>query len=338
MVKQENTKKNRQMRMEATFSNVLLMLLILAAINYLFQIYNQRFKPQLIAPGMYPQREGLTSSNQREGFTDMKESTIYKTNDDLYDDFYASVYDQLTQQATRTAAKVAVTLQEWQKKGWTVEQMNVLDAGCGTGAAIAALNKMKVKDILAVDKSEAMLKKAKENNRNSSNVIYRQADLMNPSALSGGNVSHALCYYFTLYYLPDKEAFFRNLYLWVKPGGEIAIEVVNKYKFDPMLDSAAPWVGFSLQKYSKKRVTESNVAFDKFNYSAKFDLFDPAAEFRETFQFKDGTTRRQKHTLQMPTIEQVVKDAQAAGWTYTKSVDLVSIGFEYSYLLFFRHP
>lgn len=325
--KQENTKKNRQMRMEATLSNVLLMLLILAAINYVFQIYNQRFVPQL-SSGMYLQREG---------FTDLQDSkTGNKTNDTLYDDFYASVYDQLTQQATRTAAKVAITLQEWKKKGWTVDQMKVLDAGCGTGAALAALNKMKVKDILAVDKSEAMLNKARENNRNSSNIQYRKADLINPSALSGGEITHALCYYFTLYYLPDKEAFFRNLYLWVKPGGEIAIEVVNKYKFDPMLDSSAPWVGFSLQKYSKKRVTESQVAFDKFNYSAKFDLFDPAAEFRETFQFKDGGVRRQKHTLQMPTIEQIVKDGQAAGWTYLKSVDLVSIGFEYSYLLFFR--
>ncbi len=330
------------MPIEANLSNVLLLLLVLAAISYVVQIYNQRFQPMLIAPGMYPQREGFTASNQREGFTegftDIDESAVYKTNEDLYDEFYASVYDQLSQQATRTAAKVAITLQEWQKKGWKAEQMTVLDAGCGTGAALAALNKMKVGRILAVDKSEAMLAQAKKHNPGVLTIDYRKADLMNPSALSGGEITHACCYYFTLYYLPDKEAFFRNLYLWVKPGGEIAIEVVNKYKFDPMLESSAPWVGFSLQKYSKKRVTESNVVFDKFNYSAKFDLIDPAAEFRETFKFKDGNVRRQKHTLQMPTIEQIVKDGQAAGWTYVNSVDLVSIGFEYSYLLFFRHP
>jgi hypothetical protein len=133
-------------------------------------------------------------------------------------------------------------------------------------------------------------------------------------------------------------ALFRNLYLWVRPGGQLAIEVVNKYKFDPMLESASPLVGFSLQKYSKKRLTESNVVFDKFTYTGHFDLVDPQAEFIETFRFKDGTIRRQKHKMTMPTMEEIVKMGQAAGWVYQKYVDLVVVGFEYSYLLFFRHP
>ena len=114
--------------------------------------------------------------------------------------------------------------------------------------------------------------------------------------------------------------------------------MVNKYKFDPMLESASPWVGFSLQKYSKKRITESNVTFDKFQYTGRFDLYDPQAEFIETFRFKDGTIRRQKHKFTMPTMEEIVKIGQAAGWVYTKYIDLVMVGFEYSYLLFFRHP
>jgi hypothetical protein len=65
---------------------------------------------------------------------------------------------------------------------------------------------------------------------------------------------------------------------------------------------------------------------------------DPQAEFIETFRFKDGTVRRQKHKMTMPTMEEVVKMGQAAGWVYQKYVDLVVVGFEYSYLLFFRHP
>jgi ubiquinone/menaquinone biosynthesis C-methylase UbiE len=216
--------------------------------------------------------------------------------------------------------------------------MDVLDAGCGTGVASAAFAKMNVKSVLALDKSEAMLDKAKFGNQKNPTVTYRLADLNNPSALSGGEVSHAACLYFTIYYLPDKEAFFRNMFLWVKPGGQLVVEVVNKYKFDPMLESASPLVGFSLQKYSKKRLTESNVVFDKFTYTGHFDLVDPQAEFIETFRFKDGTIRRQKHKMTMPTMEEIVKMGQAAGWVYQKYVDLVVVGFEYSYLLFFRHP
>jgi SAM-dependent methyltransferase len=318
------------MEIQLTLSKILLVFLILAALNYAAIIVLQKLQPEpIIGPGMYPQKEGFTDTQQGETFL---------SNDKLYDKFYASVYDMLTQQNTRTAAKVAMIFQEWQKKGWKADEMEILDAGCGTGVASAAFAKMKVKRVLALDKSEAMLEKAKFGNQKNPNVQYRLADLQNPSALTGGEVTHAACLYFSLYYLPDKEAFFRNLFLWVKPGGELAIEVVNKYKFDPMLESAAPWVGFSLQKYSKKRVTESNVTFDKFVYSGKFDLYDPNAEFTETFRFKNGTVRRQKHKLSMPTMEEIVKIGQAAGWTYTKYLDLVMVGFEYSYLLFFRHP
>ena len=316
--------------MEFSLSNILLLLLVLMVINYAALIAIHKIQKQvIIAPGMAPQREG---------FTDKFGSETFLTNDTLYDKFYASVYDQLTQQETRTAAKVALILQEWQKRSWKTEQMDVLDAGCGTGVACAAFAKMKVKSCLALDKSEAMLDKAKVGNQKNAMVQYRVADLNNPSALSGGEVSHAVCLYFSLYYLPDKDTFFRNMFLWVKPGGELAVEVVNKYKFDPLLESASPWVGFSLQKYSNKRVTESKVAFDKFEYTGRFDLYDPSADFTETFRFKDGTIRRQKHKLTMPSMEEIVKMGQAAGWTYVKYIDLVIVGFEYSYILFFRHP
>jgi SAM-dependent methyltransferase len=315
-----------------TVSKILLVFFLLAVANYFALIVIHKLEQRvIIAPGMAPQREGFTD-------TKAKSSGTFLSNDLLYDKFYASVYDQLTQQQTRTAAKVALILQEWKQKAWKPEQMDILDAGCGTGVASAAFAKMKVKSVLALDKSEAMIEKAKFGNTNNPNVRYRVADLNNPSALSGGEVSHAACLYFTIYYLPDKETFFRNMFLWVKPGGELCVEVVNKYKFDPLLESASPLVGFSLQKYSKKRLTESNVVFDKFTYTGRFDLMDPNAEFTETFRFKDGTVRRQKHKFTMPTMEEIVKMGQAAGWVYTKYIDLVVVGFEYSYLLFFRHP
>lgn len=312
-----------------SLTQVLFIILIILMVNYLATVGLHKLQNRaIIAPGMYPQKEGFTD----------KEETTYLTNDTLYDKFYASVYDMLTQQQTRTAAKVALMFTEWQKKAWKPEQMDVLDAGCGTGVASAAFAKMKVKSVLALDKSTAMIDKAKYGNRQNPTVTFRVADLNNPSALNGQEVTHAACLYFTLYYLPDKEAFFRNMYLWVKPGGEMVVEVVNKYKFDPLLESASPLAGFSLQKYAKKRLTESKVTFDKFDYTGRFDLYDPNAEFIETFRFKDGKIRRQKHKLTMPTMEEIVKMGQAAGWTYVKYIDLVSVGFEYSYLLFFRHP
>ena len=167
------------------------------------------------------------------------------------------------------------------------------------------------------------------------NVEFRLFDILGPGAAAAGEFTDACVLYFTLYYFPDPEILFRNLALWVQPGGHLAIEVVNKYKFEPVLDASNPWVGISPQNYVKERITKSKVVFDQLEYDAVFELNDPNAEFRETFRFKDGSVRRQKHKLHMPNIPDIIKMAENSGWTYTKYVDLTAISFSYGYLLFF---
>lgn len=330
---------------------VFMIFLIVLFINYLFSVWmsrNQTMPWELDIPiGGSIQRDGF------EGFEDIPKTQADETSikwiesPELFDDFYSQVYDQLVQGAARTQAEVGLALHAFtQNKKKSLTDLTILDAGCGTGIATAALAKMNVKKVIAVDQSAAMIKHAKEVTLPGSTLTqvqkdaieFRQMDLMNPSALQGGEADCAICFYFVLYYLRDHETFFRNMFHWIKPGGTIAIEVVNKYKFDPMLDSSAPWIGFSLQKYSKDRITKSEVVFDKFRYEGKFDLIDPVAEFRETFRFKDGSVRRQKHTLLMPSIEEIVKIAKIVGWEYKSYVDLTTIGFEYAYLLLFTHP
>jgi SAM-dependent methyltransferase len=142
--------------------------------------------------------------------------------------------------------------------------------------------------------------------------------------------------YFTLCYFPDKETVFRNIYFWTKPGGRLVVQVVNKHKFDPLLESASPWVGFSLQKYADKRITRSEVNFNKFTYAGDFDLQDPESEFRETFHFPNKTVRRQKHNLLMEDMSNIIGMAKLAGWGYLGFTDLTPIGFQYSYHLHFK--
>jgi hypothetical protein len=85
-------------------------------------------------------------------------------------------------------------------------------------------------------------------------------------------------------------------------------------------------------------MTKSKVEFDKFSYEAEFDLQDPHAEFRETFRFKDKSVRRQRHTMNMRDINDIVELAATTGWKYTGNIDLLSAGFEYAYVLMFEHP
>jgi SAM-dependent methyltransferase len=325
---------------------ILTILLLLLSLTYIGRIVEEKIKNPM-----------LSLRNTTEGFEDKEEEVKgaydeskgvvkYLDNDELYDSFTASIYDQLTQGSVRTQAEIGLILHKWTKRGDDLKNFEVLDAGCGTGVSVAALSKIGCKKVVGLDKSAAMIQQAKNVTIPSStlteeqkkNIEWRTADLLDPSSCAGGEFSHACMLYFTIYYFPDKEAVFRNLFLWIKPGGHLVVQVVNKHKFDPMLESSSPWLGFSLQKYSKERITKSEVTFNKFKYTGEFDLQDPAAEYRETFRFTDGKVRRQRHTWQMEDINTIIGFAKVAGWEYEGFVDLTPVQFEYAYHLHFKHP
>lgn len=319
---------------------------ILACIQYLILVLSHRTKCRVHLRSSGSGAEGFEGT-EGTGTTDADKAGVrWLDNGELYDAFYAGVYDQLAQGSVRNQAEVALLAHDWSRGGVAVETLKVLDVGCGTGIAVTAFAKLGVSKVIGLDKSTEMIRRAKAVTVESSTlnaeqkgaIEWRIEDMTNPSACAAGEVSHACILYFSVYYAKDKEQLFRNLFLWVQPGGRLAVQVVNKHKFDPMLESASPWLAFSLQKYSDKRITRSEVVFDKFTYAGEFNLLDPEAEFRETFKFKDGSYRHQRHMLRMEDMSEIVNLAKTAGWEYLGFTDLTSIGFEYSYHLNFKHP
>lgn len=320
------------------FQWMLVILILLGAIQYLWMIWEDKYsvRPSGLAEGF---------ENQIPGTDADRSSPNWLEGDELFDTFYAGVYDNLTQLAGRYPAELALILNQW-KKSAAVDTMDILDLGCGTGIASVIFAKQGAKSVTGLDKSKAMLRRAMDvvmpaaelplQQKESLNFI--QGDMMQEQTFDGGQFSHACLLFFTVYYTSDHTTLFKNLYHWVRPGGKLAVEVVNKYKFDPMLESASPFVGTSIQKYTKERITKSKVVFDKFTYEAEFDLQDPMAEFRETFRFNDKSARRQRHTFNMRDIKEFVALAQEQGWRYDGNIDLMSVGFEYAYVLMFSHP
>lgn len=321
-----------------TWQTVLLTILFLIGMNYLIILSLDR----LTTINYGSISEGFVT-HEKGGSDAALSKYEWLSNDDLFDDFYASVFTKLTQNENLIQAETAICMEEF-TRDTPKDQLNILDAGCGIGIATCALAKQGAGQVVGIDKSQAMIRYAKGTTLPSTtlteterqNVEFRMFDLMGPGAAGAAEFTNACILYFTIYYFKDLDILFRNLALWVKPGGSLAIEVVNKYKFDPVLDSSNPWVGVSPQNYVKERLKTSKVVFDKFDYEATFELEDPNAEFRETFRFKDGSTRRQKHDLTMPSMSEIIKKAQRNGWMYSSYVDLMPLSFQYGYLLFFK--
>jgi ubiquinone/menaquinone biosynthesis C-methylase UbiE len=279
--------------------------------------------------------EDETGETGQEGFANpdgAKGDIVVLSNNHLFDAFYAKVYDQVVDGTVREQTEVGMTL------GWAktfrpeASMLQVLDVGSGTGGAVDKMRKAGVAKATGLDLSDAMVAQARKTYPKSD---YRVGDVEQIGLFASGEFNLITMYYFTIYYLRDRGAAFKNMYQWLQPGGCLVIHGVNRDKFDPILESASPFVGFSVQKYSKDRVTRSKVVFDKFIYEADFQHEGGNAEFREEFKFKDGKQRRQVHTMRMPTMDELVSEAEQNGFTFKQFLDLTGIGYEYQYLFCF---
>ena len=311
-----------------TLQLVLVVLVAVLLTNYIFLRWS-----------MYHKRvSSMTDEEAAEGFANPDEAdstganVVVIGNEHLFDAFYAKIYDQIVDGAQRQDMEVNLTL-AWAKNFRPdVATIQVLDVGCGTGGQAALFKKAGVGKVVGMDKSDAMVARGRKLHPG---VDLRVGDAEIIGQHAAGEFNLITLFYFTYYYLHDRSVALKNFFNWLQPGSCLVIHIVNREKFDPILESASPFVAFSVQKYAKERVTKSKVAFDKFDYEAEFSLDGSHAQFREDFTFKDGKRRRQVHTLRMPTMESVVKEVEAAGFKYKQFIDLTSIGYEYQYLFCF---
>lgn len=304
--------------------------MVTTAILYFFLFCLVVYGVQWMATQRLMIEEGFTSKEK-----DADDDKVIIRNDRLYDGFYAGIYDQLVQgqkeripYETEIVDKYCLRLLP-EKKSW-----KILDVGCGTGDHVAEFVKAGAGHITGLDKSQAMINRARSKFPDK-NVDWKIGDALTSTLFDEDSFNVVCFFYFTLYYFPDRVDVFKNCYKWMTTGSVLSLHIVNRNKFDPILDSASPFPAFSLQKYARQRVMESSVVFDKFTYDAKFDLNKENAKFIEDFKFKDGTIRKQEHQLYMPTMETIVKEAEEAGFRYRDYTDLRTIGYEYQYLLFF---
>lgn len=305
-----------------TIQIVLIVLVSILTANYIYMRWSMRVSREVNLDGV----EGFANPEGPDG------TTIVLGNEHLYDAFYAKVYDKIIDGKVREDAEVNLTLAWARSFRPETKSLQVLDVGCGTGGSAEVFRNAGVGKIIGIDASEAMIAAARKKNPKGN---YRVGEIEQIGQFAAGEFNLVTMYYFTYYYLRDPEMMFKNIFNWLQPGGCLVLHLVNREKFDPILEAASPFVAFSVQKYAKDRVTRSKVSFDTFSYEADFTIDGSQAEFREEFAFKTGKRRRQVHTLRMPKMDEVVAKAEANGFLYKQFIDLTAIGYEYQYLFCF---
>jgi hypothetical protein len=140
--------------------------------------------------------------------------------------------------------------------------------------------------------------------------------------------------------MENKTIFFQNCAKWLMPGGYLVVHVVNKNTFDPILPPGDPLFIVSPQKYAEKRITTTKIKFNNFSYASDFQGGNGndnpnICTFVEKFQFNNGTTRKNEHTLYMDSLDDIVAMAQQSGLSLHKVFDMVECAYGGQYMYVF---
>ena len=252
---------------------------------------------------------------------------------DLYDDFYSEIYDELVYNPKKNEYEITNIL----KKIALPKKSKILDIGSGTGHHVALFNK-KGFNCKGIDVSSSMTKMAK---KNYPNYTFYNGNILKSITFPAKSYSMISCFYFTIYYIKEKRQFFQNCMYWLEPGGWLALHLVDRNKFDPIIPAGDPFLMISPQNYAKKRITSSVVKFNNFKYRANFKLDESSSigKFKESIKFdKGGKVRENEHTFYMETQKQILSIAKEAGFILKSKIDLTRCLYDNQYLYLLYKP
>ena len=268
----------------------------------------------------------------REGFV-QNETFVLKEGTDVFDDFYASIYDDLVFSTVKNDFEIEEIITNTKASSAS----RLLDIGTGAGHHVNLFAQKGI-DATGLDISPAMIERAQKLYPDSQFMLGDTLDFM---LFPEQSFTHITALYFTIYYIKDKLRFFQNCFDWLAPGGYLTLHLVNRDKFDPIVEAADPLFMVSPQKFSKKRITNSLVKFKDFQYKANFNLenSDNLGIFTETF--KDDTSkniRQNVHKLYMEPQKHILGLAKDTGFILLGKIDMITVQYEYQYIYILEKP
>ena len=281
----------------------------------------------------------VRGSDIKEGFTEdtVGISTENKFNmvegSAIYDTFYANIYDDLVFSKLKDDFEIGQIIETTKPTA----ESRILDIGSGTGHHVSNLK------AIGVDSSVAMINKAKQNYPA---LEFKQGDVLNTMLFPSNSFTHITCLYFTIYYIKNKRLFFENCIHWLRPGGYLAVHLVDRDNFDPIIPAGDPFGIVSPQKYANKRITSTVVKFNGFDYNSNFEVDTETdgidmvnATLQETFKNKkDGKVRKNEHKFYMATQTAILAIAKSVGFILIAKIDMLKCQYTNQYIYVLQRP
>jgi SAM-dependent methyltransferase len=254
------------------------------------------------------------------------------TPQDIFDETYSNIYDELTMKVIKSDYQMGEIINKVNNK----KNDKILDIGSGTGHHVGVLKNMGY-NTRGLDISKPMVEKAKEYYNNSE---YDVGDALDTLKYHENEFSIISCFNLTVYYIENKKILFENCFKWLKPGGLLLLNLVDRDNFDTLLPISNPIKIINIQEYSKKRITKSVAKLDDFNYKSEFIPVDKdnIAFFEETLTDKNNNIRKNKHKLFMNKQEQILSIAKETGFKLDNTIDFKDIKTNYEYIYVLKKP
>jgi ubiquinone/menaquinone biosynthesis C-methylase UbiE len=244
-------------------------------------------------------------------------------NNDCYDQYYCKFYDKIYLNKSRNNYEVNIIKELLNKKNNTI-----LDIGSGTGHHVNSLNSIDNVEVTGLDKSQAMIIKAKSN---FPDCKFNNGDILNYKDFDYNSFSHILCLGLTFYHIQDKSQFFEICYNLLNFNGKLLLHLVDHENFEPYIIQNDNTILYNPNKYIKKKITQMIVKIDNDNeFYTKYELINknkkddlnkdlPYSMYNEKFEnFKTNHVRKNEINLFMSPIDEILKLAEDKGFEFKK--------------------
>ena len=153
------------------------------------------------------------------------------TEEDIYDKQYIEFYKVIFNMNDVISKEINLIEEKTLSKIKNKENINILDAGCGTGLHSSLLQK-KGYDVIGIDKSKNMLKSAEYDNVY---VKYILGDFLNLDNFKIKSFSHIISNSDSFYLNNENQMkkIIINYFRWLKDGGFLIFYLVDNKKLDP---------------------------------------------------------------------------------------------------------